>query len=151
MKAKVITLAQLQAKRACYGQINLFTKVFGTEVKVTKANAVKAAKAGFDIGWASENLLTPTAYEAYKAVKKSAWEAYKAVKKSAWEAYKAVEKPAYEAYVVAIRHVVAMRPAYEAYVADTKSAWEAYKAVEKPASKAYDAACWLAFYKAYNN
>ena len=101
MKVKTITLSQLQVKKACSRQINLFTNTFGTEVKATKANAVKAAKAGFDIGWASKNLLTPTAWEAYVAARKPASKAYGAAKQHAYEAYKAVEKPAWEAYEAA--------------------------------------------------
>src|SRR5574340_1378919 len=93
-----ITKQMLLDKEACSDQVELFVSLFGEEAKVTKANCLKAWKAGIDFGWAVDNLLSPSQLKAYEAIEQPAWKAYEAVQKPAWEEYLAIKQPALEKY-----------------------------------------------------
>src|SRR5574340_188112 len=125
-----ITKQMLLDKEACSNQVELFVSLFGEEVKVTKANCLKAWKVGIDFNWAANNLLSPSQLEAYKAIEQPSLKAYGAIERSALKAYKAIEQPALEAYE-AIK-----QPALEAYEAIKQPALKAYEAIKQPAWEA---------------
>ena len=94
----LITKQMLLDKKACSDQVELFVSLFGEEAKVTKANCLKAYEAGIDFGWAADNLLSPSQWEAYEAIEQPALKAYEAIQQPALEAYEAIEQQAYEEY-----------------------------------------------------
>ena len=93
-----ITKQMLLDKMACSYQVDLFVSLFGEEVKVTKANCLKAWKVGIDFNWAANNLLSPSQRKAYLDIQQPAWEEYKAIEQQALKAYEAILQPAYEEY-----------------------------------------------------
>ena len=97
----IIKLSELNQKTACPSQIALFKKLFGTEVKVTRALCLKHA-GEFDWGWAAEHLLSSPARRAYKKATAPAWKAYKKATAPAWKAYKEAIATAWKAYKKAI-------------------------------------------------
>ena len=75
-----VTVAQLTKLNACRDQVDLFIKTFGQEVEVTEASCLIAARAGIDIDWAAQKLLTPKQRQAYKDAKAPLWQAYEDAK-----------------------------------------------------------------------
>ena len=60
-----ITVKQLQELDACEEQVKTFKELFGASATVTKANCLKACKAGLNFNWASR-LLTPEVSKVYQ-------------------------------------------------------------------------------------
>lgn len=63
MKARVVTVKQLEAYGACPQKVRRFRRVFGVKAAVTKANVRKAYLAGLPLGWAANILLTRLAFD----------------------------------------------------------------------------------------
>ena len=83
-----VTVAQLTKLNACRDQVDLFIKTFGQEVEVTEASCLIAARAGIDIDWAAQKLLTPKQRQAYKDAKAPLWQAYEDARDQLLQAYK---------------------------------------------------------------
>ena len=85
-----ISVKDLKAKQACADQVELFEKTFGHgPVNVTKANCLKAAKAGLDFEWAAGRFLSRAAWADYKKAGASALVDYdKALALAFWRASK---------------------------------------------------------------
>ena len=64
-------LQQLEERRACENQVRLFERLFGEQVKVTKALCLKHAN-DFRFEWAALYLLSPLAQAEYEKLMKPA-------------------------------------------------------------------------------
>lgn len=84
---KTITYAQLREASACFDQRELFRKTFGEEVTVTHELVPQVVSLKFDIGWASDRLLTTPALDIYLAATAQAEVAYRVARKQAQAAY----------------------------------------------------------------
>ena len=60
----IITLKQLDKRSACTGQRDLFEKLFGASVEITKELCIKHAS-DFDWTWAAKNFLSAPAQVEY--------------------------------------------------------------------------------------
>ena len=60
----IITLKQLDNRGACKGQRDLFEKLFGASVEITKELCIKHAS-DFDWTWATKNFLSASAQVEY--------------------------------------------------------------------------------------
>jgi hypothetical protein len=140
-----ITLAQLRKAGACKSQVVLFKKRFGESVRVTEDLACQYGPE-FDIEWASQHLLSPSAYEVYRAAMASVCTArvpYAVVMASARIPYAAVSAVAYFPYVAA------MIPAHFPYNVASTVAYVPYVATMIPAYVPYAAFSAMAFARAY--
>ena len=81
-----ITVKQLVELKACEGQVKIFKRLFGKSATVTKANCLKACKAGLDFDWATR-LLSPKAWKAYREAIAIALKAYQEATAPALKAY----------------------------------------------------------------
>ena len=71
-----VTVAQLKKWGACADQVKTFARVFPEGAAPTLVNLRKAAKAGLDLDWYAEKVLSPTAWRAYQEATAPAWRAY---------------------------------------------------------------------------
>ena len=71
----IVTLKQLDKLDACTGPRNLFEKLFGASVEITKDLCLKHAS-DFDWAWAADNLLGASARAEYDKACASAWAEY---------------------------------------------------------------------------
>jgi len=96
-----ITVAMLRKVHACEDQVELFERTFGKSARVTLTNCRKAAAAGLDLDWASGQMLSFPAREAYREATAFAWAAYR----EAWTTPRAThieaEATAWEAFLEA--------------------------------------------------
>ena len=67
----IITLKQLDKRSACKGQRDLFEKLFGASVEITKELCIKHAS-DFDWTWATKNFLSAPAQVEYGKARASA-------------------------------------------------------------------------------
>ena len=67
----IITLKQLDRRDACTGQRDLFEKLFGASVEITKELCIKHAS-DFDWTWAARNFLSDPARAKYNKAYTSA-------------------------------------------------------------------------------
>ena len=93
-----VTVSQLTKLNACRDQVDLFIKTYGQEVEVTEANCLIAVRAGIDIGWAAQKLLTPKQKQAYKDAEAPLRKAYKDAEAPLRKAYEDAEAPLRKAY-----------------------------------------------------
>jgi hypothetical protein len=131
---RVITREWLEEHEACDDHVEKFAATFGDEAELTRANAIKAARAGLDIDWLAGKLLDATALRAYEEAKVPAWRAYQEAKAPAWRAYQEARAPAWRAYQEATA------PALRAYEEARAPAWRAYQEAETTALRAYEEA-----------
>ena len=68
----IITLKQLDRRGACKEQRNLFEKLFGASVEITKELCIKHAS-DFDWAWAARNFLGASARAEYNKACASAF------------------------------------------------------------------------------
>ena len=94
----IVTLKQLDKLDACTGPRNLFEKLFGASVEITKDLCLKHAS-DFDWAWAADNLLGASARAEYDKVCASAWAEYDKVCAPAWAEYDKVCASAWAEYV----------------------------------------------------
>ena len=128
-----ITLQQLKDKSACAKQVALFEKTFGAEVNVTVTRAVAVADK-FNWEWASKNLLSAPAQEAYDSATAAAWEAYCSAIAAARKVYNS-----------------ATAAARKVYNSATAPAQAAYDSARAPAQAVSSKAVAKAFALAYNS
>ena len=93
-----ITLETLKALNACRPQVDLFASLYPDGVEVTEENALAAVKAGLDIDWLAQHLLTGAAREAYGEATAVAWKAYDEACDVARQAYLEASGAAWKAY-----------------------------------------------------
>ena len=92
-----ITVKQLVGLKACEEQVKTFKRLFGASCAVTKANCLKAYKAGLDFDWASR-LLTPKAWKVYGEAIAPAWKVYQEAMAQARKVYQEAKAPALKVY-----------------------------------------------------
>ena len=126
-----VTVDQLTKLNACRVPVDLFIKTFGQEVEVTEANCLIAARAGIDIDWAAQKLLTPKQKQAYKDAEAPLWQAYEDAEAPLLQAYKDAEAQLWQAYKDARAPLL-----------------QAYKDAEAPLLQAYEDARAVEFFKA---
>jgi len=136
-----ITIEQLEKLNACEGQVKTFKKLFGKSATVTKANCLKACKAGLDFNWASR-LLSPKAREVYEEAIAPVWKVYEEAIAPAWKVYREAIAPAWKVYCEAIA------PAREVYQETIAPAWKVYEEAIAPAREVYEEAIAKAFWEA---
>ena len=150
----VITLAQLREAGACKSQLDLFKKRFGESVRVTEELAIQYGPE-FDTEWAAQNLLSPSAWDAYVVATASARATYDDAVTAAYAAFAAVVKTAdatvTAAYDAALESddAIALDAAYDAYAAVVTPAIAARDAALVPARVPYAAVSAMAFVRAY--
>ena len=71
----IITLKQLDKRGACTEQRDLFEKLFGAAVDITKELCIKHAS-DFDWTWAARNFLSDPAWAKYNKACAPAWAKY---------------------------------------------------------------------------
>ncbi len=129
-----ITVEWLEEHEACEDHAEKFVATFGDRAELTRANVVRAVRAGLDIDWLAPRLLDAPALRAYEEVRVTAWRAYKKATAPAWRAYKEAMAPALRAY----EQVAA--PARRAYKEATAPALRAYEEAKAAALRAYEEA-----------
>ena len=82
----IITLKQLDKRSACTGQRDLFEKLFGASVEITKELCIKHAS-DFDWTWAARNFLSASAWAEYDKARASAQVEYDKARASAAAEY----------------------------------------------------------------
>jgi len=97
VKARLITVSDLEDAQACSGQVRLFERTFPKGVRVTLRNLNRAVKAGLNVAWAV-NLLTPEQQAEYKKARASAWAEYEKATATAWAEYKKATATAWAEY-----------------------------------------------------
>jgi hypothetical protein len=80
----------LRAWHACENQVQVFEAEWPQGAALTLRNARRAAVLGLDLNWLARQVLTPSAWAAYKAACAPAWAAYKAA--CARALFRAIEK-----------------------------------------------------------
>ena len=98
MIRRKLTAEDLRAAGACTEIVAALEAEWPNGAIVTRATCRRAAELGADFDWAAENLLTPTAREAYKKATATGWEAYEKARATGWEAYEKARATAREAY-----------------------------------------------------
>ena len=101
-----ITATWLKEQNACADQVALFAKTFPRGGKPTKANLLKAARAGLDLDWLA-GFLSPPASKAYYEATAAALKAYDEATAPASKAYDEATAPASKAYDEAIAPALA--------------------------------------------
>ncbi len=71
-----ITCEWLEEHEACEDHVEKFAATFGDRAELTRANAVRAVRAGLDIDWLATRLLDAPARRAYEEATTLAWRAY---------------------------------------------------------------------------
>ena len=93
-----ITKELLEVNNACFGQVNLFGKLFPDGVEVTEELCLKHTN-DFDFEWAAMVLLTKEQYREYQKVLGRAYQEYQKVLGRAYQKYLKVRGPAYQEYL----------------------------------------------------
>ena len=96
-KEMIITLKQLDKRGACTEQRDLFEKLFGAAVDITKKLCIKHAS-DFDWTWAARNFLSAPARAEFDKARASAVAEYGKACASAWAEYDKACAPARAEY-----------------------------------------------------
>ena len=136
-----ITIEQLKKLDACSEQVVKFKRLFGKSATVTKANCLKACKAGLDFNWASR-LLSPKALKVYQEATAQALKVYQEAKAPALKVYEEATAQAWKVYQEATAQALKV---YEEAIAQASKVYE--EAIAK-AWKVYEEAIAQAFWRA---
>ncbi len=128
-----ITREWLEEHAACEDHVEIFSATFGDRAGLTRANAMRAAKAGLDIDWLAKILLDSRTWWAYMLAIGPTWRAYMRADSRAWRAYQEARAPTWRG-----------RDEAEA------EAWRAYKRAIAPTWRAYEEAAAGALCDALN-
>ena len=139
---RTLTVQQLRDARACADQVELFVKLTGGTLELTRQWCLDHAQE-FDWFWGAGHLLSPAALAEYERVRAAAWAEYDRVMAPALAEYQRVMAPAWDEY----QRVMA--PAWAEYQRMTASAWDEYQRVRTAAWAEYQRVRATAFADAY--
>ena len=129
----MITITRDMISKACPAQIKIFSEIFPDGAIPSEENAIKAAKAGLNINWAAQNLLSSDKYKDYLAKRKSLYKDYEAKRESLDE-----------------DHWAKRKLLDDDYYAKLKPLWDDYRAKLKPLDEDYEVKRALLFVEIWN-